>query len=1010
MAVMPRQRAASARPGTRAVSIISDPGELHRAGTMLSSNATPPTGPAGAATATPPGATLQKRPPLVRRPSSGGWFSLRQRPSSAAAQPGLRRDSAGSASPALRPASAAAVVTPPADVPLGSATTLPSLRKRASVATLAALSDDSGGAPPRRRPPAPPSSPPSAETAAAASPAAAVTITAPQPAGSPRAGHASALSPTGGSLLTPTRTASPRRLGPPVAREEQIALRSQVALSPPRSLPASRGADWALSAGTEIGTLPRESTGLGGPGSSGLFARRLRRGVLRTQVGLSCIEAAGSTGSPALPYPVPDGAAAAAEWCGIDALMDRRILETPGAAELSLSEEDVRRLYQARCADGSTTVSWDRYGRFAEMVLRKCPGGLLFDLSDAGLRERSAGVVASILRDNESFTLLDLSGNCIRNAGAGAVARLLRGNDNLVHLALRSCGIGPGGAAALAGALRSANRTLTSLDLSGSAGGSRNLIGPQGAAAIATALLENGVLAALNLACCGLGQRGARLLAPGLGCCSLQEVDLSRNAIGPDGGVAVATGLAPCSALRALRLRGNAMRDKGVAAVAGAAREPLETLDLGENDFTAVGLRAVAPLASQLPTLRDLNLDSNAITQEISDVDGYMVPVQRWGGLQQLAAALKDAPALCALSMRHCGLDAGGSKVLVDCLAAPELTSLSLGGNPLGAAGASALFNAIANGDLALRRLDVGNIMLESGGPAGVTALVELLRKDTGLQRLQLQHRGVLPAPDRIAGALLRNTSLVALDIATKEIGAMLQRNRQRWRQGRRGRLAAQIEGARAVESELRDKRMLMRGADRELDQGQVVKQQKRQEHQTTLQIMHEQLLMQEAEADRVTRLLGQRKAENEAVEEGYRQQRRQHDDTRDRLLRKVEHDINKTRDAEVALGRINERFAAATELAQQEAAQWEQSIAGAPPEDHPVRTCAVIGPLGGADALPKAERAREEAEAEAQRLGSELANAELRLKELQERPPPAAPEEAAPGTGSNKRKKKKKK
>eukprot|EP01062_Namystynia_karyoxenos_P054653 TRINITY_DN450_c0_g2_i1.p1 TRINITY_DN450_c0_g2~~TRINITY_DN450_c0_g2_i1.p1 ORF type:complete len:895 (+),score=295.10 TRINITY_DN450_c0_g2_i1:110-2794(+) len=745
-----------------------------------------------------------------------------------------------------------------------------------------------------------------------------------------------------GALLTPsaaTQTDDPRR-GSDAAR-----------LQPPQSMPGSRMADLLASGppGMAVG-------GLGGPGSSGLFPLRMRRNVVRAETEEATQRAAAECGVPAVPFRLPDGLAAAAAACGVETLCERDVVVPPELADLSISEPDVRQLYRARCADHNTELAWHRYGRFAEMIVRKC-AGMQFRLSDAGVREQCAAAVASVLRNNDKYSILDLSGNRIRDPGAAAIAQLLRSNATLVHLALRSCGIGPQGAELVAGALLTANRTLTSLDLSGG-GGSRNLVGPRGAAQLAEVLRHNPVLASLSVACCGLGMRGACVLAAALADNhGLTELDLSHNGIGHRGGAAMAAALGRGTLLRQLRLRGNSLRDEGVGHIAAAAREPLEALDLADNGFSSTGLRALGGLVQNAVSLRELVLDNNPIAWEDKDIDGHMLRVRSTDGMLMLAGALREARRLRSLSVRCCDLDADAAQLLAVSITAPGLTSLSCGDNPLGAAGSRELLAAVSSHP-SLRSLEITEVALQEGGDAGLRALAELLRSNTVLQRLQVQQRGVMPAPSLLTEALANNSTLLSLDSCPSEVAVRLQRNRELWQKGRQTRLAAQIESRRSVETDLHEKLVLVHGADRELDKQQQAKRQRRAEQHAMLHAVRTDLEIRENEAQAVHRQLLAAKAEEEEFQEEQRQLRQQHDEEAARIMRKVDHDHSKAKESESTQLKLVKQRAAVEEAMRADQERHDAEMA-------------------------KLEDARQRVEAAAKQLGSELAAKEMRLRQL---------------------------
>ncbi|KAG0064941.1 hypothetical protein BGZ89_008736 [Linnemannia elongata] len=104
---------------------------------------------------------------------------------------------------------------------------------------------------------------------------------------------------------------------------------------------------------------------------------------------------------------------------------------------------------------------------------------------------------------NSTLTSLDLRNNLIGDNGAQALAEALKTNSTLTTLKLWSNSIGPDGARALSEALKT-NSTLTTLDLLD------NSIGDHGAQAFSEALKANSTLTILNLKGNSIGPNGAQ--------------------------------------------------------------------------------------------------------------------------------------------------------------------------------------------------------------------------------------------------------------------------------------------------------------------------------------------------------------------------------------------------------------------------------------------------------------------------------------------------------------------
>jgi len=152
--------------------------------------------------------------------------------------------------------------------------------------------------------------------------------------------------------------------------------------------------------------------------------------------------------------------------------------------------------------------------------------------------------------------VLDLNMNWIGPQGAAALATALRGLPRLAHLALSENELRAEGATKLSEVLESCH-DLTRLDLS------HNDIGPDGVRELANRLPP--CLSSLDLSENNLGDQGCAHLAeqlPAQACAgSIQALDLRLNAISMDSELALRQLRASCTRLSCLDLRGNDASD-----------------------------------------------------------------------------------------------------------------------------------------------------------------------------------------------------------------------------------------------------------------------------------------------------------------------------------------------------------------------------------------------------------------------------------------------------------------
>ena len=214
------------------------------------------------------------------------------------------------------------------------------------------------------------------------------------------------------------------------------------------------------------------------------------------------------------------------------------------------------------------------------------------------------------LRDNDpTLTFLNLRRNLIGVDGAKALAQSLQVNTTLTDLILPENQIGDDGAKALAQCLQM-NTTLKKLHLWD------NQIGNDGAKALAQCLQTNTMLTKLNLTNNQIGVDGAKALAQGLQMnTTLTQLILWDNQIGDDGAKALAQCLQMNMTLIGLDLSFNQIGDDGAKALAQCLQmnTTLSQLYLTSNQIGVDGAKALAQCLQTNTTLTELDLSLNQI-------------------------------------------------------------------------------------------------------------------------------------------------------------------------------------------------------------------------------------------------------------------------------------------------------------------------------------------------------------------------------------------------------------
>ncbi|MBX3250724.1 MAG: protein kinase [Myxococcales bacterium] len=319
-----------------------------------------------------------------------------------------------------------------------------------------------------------------------------------------------------------------------------------------------------------------------------------------------------------------------------------------------------------------------------------------------------------------TLTRLELGDNAIGNEGVRALARSphLR---QLRHLGLAGNHVTSRGLSAL---LEEGEwRALESLDLA------RNGIAARGAAALAAA---PPTLRWLDLSSNDLGPDAARALTASSRLAGLRELRLAGNRLGSDGVAALATATS-LAGLEVLELARNAVGPSGAAALAlGEALRQVRCLDLGQNGLGREGVKLLLGSA-RFERLDELDLSGNELGPAGAMVFAGAPTVRRLSRLALGQNALGDAglaalfgsanlTGLRALDLAQNALGASAASLLGE--APPQLAHLVLSHNPLRAAGASALAEALAH--LRIVRLEVAGCGLDGAALAAILSAARL--------------------------------------------------------------------------------------------------------------------------------------------------------------------------------------------------------------------------------------------------------------------------------------------
>lgn len=454
-----------------------------------------------------------------------------------------------------------------------------------------------------------------------------------------------------------------------------------------------------------------------------------------------------------LPRLLPDGVPYAANFVSFDRLRECGALNETRQNEVSITAEDLRLLYEARCLDQDLPPSWQREVRFMELVSAKCKGNF-FCLPENGFGVNSAEALAAILSTNHRYSVLDLSGNRLRDEGARFIAQLIKKNRTLVHVDVASNDIGHVGGVFIARALLE-NNTVVSLDIGARAGVNGNHIGTPGAEALGVVLKSNEVLSRLNVSSNGLGAAGVTFIANALSQNhSLTRLNLSSNNLGSDGARILAAVLEE-SQVTHWELPRNHLDDRGGAVFLDAlvqavhnGHDVVEYVDVEDNGLGVKSADAVGKLLSSSAVLVVLRLGDNSLD----------------GGVKTISAGLHENHCLTTLSLSKCNVDQSGAAALGHALAANHtLLDLDLSSNRIKDAGAVELAKGLAVNKCLLSC----NVAANKIGHDGGLEVARAIQKNATLRRLNLRRNMMLEATgDAISDALRSNKTVEVMDVA----------------------------------------------------------------------------------------------------------------------------------------------------------------------------------------------------------------------------------------------------
>lgn len=328
-------------------------------------------------------------------------------------------------------------------------------------------------------------------------------------------------------------------------------------------------------------------------------------------------------------------------------------------------------------------------------------GGVILSFAGDGLKldgEEDVARIVKAIESNTNLSILDLKGNTLGVDAAKAVGTALTKHPELKRALWSDLFTGrlkteiPAALKFLCNGLIEASVSLVELDLSD------NALGPNG---------MNGIVDFLKSSCCF----------------SLQELRLNNNGLGPDGGTMLADSLLECyeasvQAGRPLALRvfvsgRGRLEDQGAMALANVFRkmQSLEQVVMPQNGINHRGITALAEALVRNRNLRHLNLSDNTFTEK---------------GSVSMAQAIPSLKKLEVINFEDCLVRKEGAKALASALKGGhrKLKILRLGGNEIDTEGALAIAEAMSDKE-ELELLDLNANQLGDDGIDKLRSVME---------------------------------------------------------------------------------------------------------------------------------------------------------------------------------------------------------------------------------------------------------------------------------------------
>ncbi|OHT10445.1 hypothetical protein TRFO_20252 [Tritrichomonas foetus] len=450
-------------------------------------------------------------------------------------------------------------------------------------------------------------------------------------------------------------------------------------------------------------------------------------------------------------------------------------------SSLTLSEPELRAIFEAKCRDFKVKFEENHYQRFLRRQNQHRNKKVLH-MEGSALGSIAAALIVETVFYHPRIVVVDFSDNSLGDQGARCFADLIINTHSIISIDLASNHMTDNGIYTIFTALRT-NRSLVSLNIGSKSSIGRNTIGPKSIKEISEMLRVNNVISELNLSLTELNALNVQGLAPGLAANStLTMLNLSNNNIKSKGAITIIKSIMKGGMIE-LRLSDNAIQDDIAPYLASLLQncKSLKILDMSGNKLGFRTTSAISTNDAYHYSIEELILSRNPLGGR---------------GVTALGSFLANSRKIKRINLNGCEIDYRGFQDFCENLARNEsLELIEIQHNPLTDDGIVKLSDAIKEHPK-LKAIDLEMTELSD---KGCTALFEALI-DTKITRVSLKnnliHDGLIIQKALQDNEKLRKLNIEANDIdykSTIEINRLLNVNQLNYKRKAAQRLLGRV-------------------------------------------------------------------------------------------------------------------------------------------------------------------------------------------------------------------------